>query len=141
MRKNTFIPAMIMTAALIFGLALTAQAAKYQYPRTVDMLTEEELIKLDELEKAYFSGIRDEALTLVKIRFDLHTILRTFPEQVRVIRQRRRGELMTVERYLYSLKLNPEFIQSYVERLRDDVLHYALDQMIKKSDSMGGPRR
>lgn len=128
----------LAVSALFLFCALPALASGPQ--RTIDSLSPEEFAVLDQLEAAYLAGVREQALTLVRIRFDINTMLRTFPEQVRIIRQRKRALLMEVTKYLYSLGLNPEFVEAHTDRLRDDVLHYALDEMIKKSNTLGSSR-
>lgn len=129
-------------APILFALLLllAAPVLATGAPRTVDSLSAEESATLAGLENAYFAGVREDVPTLVRIRFDINTMLRTFPEQVRFIRQRKRALLMEVTKYLYSLGLNPEFVEGHTERLRDDVLHYALDEMIKKSNGLGASR-
>ena len=103
--------------------------------RTYDTLTAEEERELQRLSDYYFEQVKDESLSLVQVRFDVNTILRSFPEQIRIIRQRKRLQLLQVERYLYSLRLNPEFIGAYIDRLEKDSVYYALDMLIKKTNN------
>ena len=111
------------------------------YERTYDTLTAEENQELQRLSDLYMEQIKNESLPLIQVHFDTHTILRSFPEQIRIIRQRQRPLLLQVERYLYSLRLNPEFITSYVDRLEKDSVNYALDLLIKKANAIGSRRR
>lgn len=110
-----------------------AAALGYEGERTYDTLSQEENAELERLSDICFAEVRKEALTLLQARFDVNTILRTFTEQIRVIRYRKRQLFLDVERYLYSLRLNPEFVDSYMRSLREDAVYYALDALIQKS--------
>ena len=123
--------------AFMIGLG-TPFAAKAEYV-TYDQLSPETLAELDLLEMKYFEGVRDDALKLMNIHFDVHTILSTYTPQVRIIRQRKRQEIKTIERFLYSAGLREEFVNDYIHRLRDDVVDYALDVLLEKAKKL--PRR
>ena len=121
-----------LTAVLVLTLSLISFSALAE-TRTYDTLTERELAELDELEEKYFNEIRNEALPMINVFLDTHTILQTFSPQVKIIRQRKREILNEITRYLYSLKLETEFITHYLGWLREDAADYALDAMLKKS--------
>lgn len=103
--------------------------------RTNDTLTVEELAHLARLEARYFQGVREEAVKMIGTFFDTHTIIQTFTPQVRIIRQRKGGELREILRYLSSLRLEQEFITFYVNMLREEVVDQAVDAMLRKSQS------
>lgn len=126
----------ICVIALVLGSALSASADTITY----DKLSPESLAELELLEKKYLDGVKDEALKLMTIHFDVHTIFATFTPQVRTIRQKKRQELKSIERYLYSAGLREEFVNGYIGRLREDAVDYALDALLQKAKTLG-PRR
>ena len=131
--KRTYAPISILLLSLLLAPAFAATALAYDGERTYDTLTPEEDAELERLSGLCFKRIEKEALTLLQIRFDVHTILHTFTDQIRVIRQRNRALFLDVERYLYSLRLNTEFIGNYMQNLREDTVMHALDVLIQKS--------
>lgn len=131
MIRRTFFPFFIFLALLSLFYALPALA--YDGERTFDMLTPEENQELARLEERCFNAVREESLKLLVARFDTHTILRSFPEQIRILQQRKRPFFLEVERYLYSLRLNSEFITSYIRTLKEDTVLHALDVLIVKA--------
>ena len=131
MTRYVFLP--LCPLLILLSLALAAPALAYDGERTYDMLTREENQELTRLEERCFTEVREEALKLLVARFDTHTILRTFPEQIRILQQRKRPLFLEVERYLYSLRLNTEFIGSYVRTLKEDTVLHALDVLITKA--------
>jgi hypothetical protein len=117
---------------LVLGMSSTAKAEYITY----DKLSPEALSELERLETIYFDGVRSEALKLMTIHFDVHTIFATFTPQIRIIRQRKRQELRAVERYLYSCGLREEFVSGYIGRLREDVVDCALDALLEKAKTL-----
>lgn len=132
--KHT-LPHLLSLALLAFFLLLALPAAAYDGERSYDTLTEEENRELERLSALCLAEVRKEAVTLLEVRLDVQTILRTFTEQIRVIRQRKRHLFLDVERYLYSLRLNTEFIDLYIRTLREDAVYHALEALIQKSRS------
>ncbi|MDL2207486.1 hypothetical protein LJB81_02650 [Desulfovibrio sp. OttesenSCG-928-M14] len=131
--KPTYATILILFLSLLLAPAFAAPVLGYDGERTYDTLTPEEGAELERLTDLCFKKIEKEALTLLQARFDVHTILRTFMDQIRVIRQRNRALFLDVERYLYSLRLNTEFIDSYMNNLREDTVMHALDVLIQRS--------
>lgn len=125
---------LILCVLLLFSTAPALfPAPALAFDRTYDTLTPEENAELSRLEERCLKAVRDDALQLLTARFDVHTILRTFTDQIRIIRQRHRALFLDVERYLYSLRLNPEFIDSYMFNLREDSVMGGLDALLLKS--------
>jgi hypothetical protein len=118
--------------ALFLLFLFCCQAAQAEV-RTYDTLTAEELAQLSKLENRYFEEVRAEAVKLVTTFFDTRTIIQTFTPQAHIIRQRKRELLNDIVRYLCTLRLEQEFITHYTNRLRDDVVDYALDAMLQRS--------
>ena len=104
--------------------------------RTYDMLTAEELKHLSELENRYFEAVRAEAVQMITAFFDTRTVIQTFSPQVTIVRQRKRELLNDITRYLCSLRLEQEFITHYINILRSDVVDYALDGMLQRSQQL-----
>lgn len=124
------------TLALLLLCAAPAPVLAYDDERTIDTLTAQEVAELDRLEGNYFKEMRTEGLKLLTSKLDMHSILRSFPEQLRILQQRKRKQYQDVERYLYSLRLNPEFIDSYMRNLKDDSINYAMDTIIQRAKGM-----
>ena len=115
------------------ALLLCGGAFAYDGERTYDQLTDDENRQLELLSQRCLDEVRKESLSLLEVRLDVNTILRTFTDQIRVVRQKKRPLFLDVERYLYSLRLNTEFIGDYMRELREDSVYYALDALIRKS--------
>lgn len=127
MRRCLYVP------LLLCALLLCSAASAYDGERTYDQLTAEENLELERLSQLCLDEVRKESLALLEVRLDVNTILRTFTDQIRVVRQKKRPLFLDVERYLYSLRLNSEFIGDYMRELREDSVYYALDALIRKS--------
>lgn len=123
------LPALVLCSCLLFQTAVLA----YDGERTYDTLTQEENSELERLSALCMDEVRQESLALLEVRLDVNTILRTFTEQIRVVRQKKRHLFLDVERYLYSLRLNTEFISNYMHDLREDTIYHSLDALIRKS--------
>ena len=117
----------------LFLCLLCGPAHAYDGERTYDQLTETENAELERLSNICLDEVRKESIALLEVRLDVNTILRTFTDQIRVVRQKKRRLFLDVERYLYSLRLNTEFIDSYMRDLREDSVYYSLDALIRKS--------
>lgn len=118
---------------VLFFVLAASPALAYDGERTYDQLTEQENAELERLSVICFDEVRRESLALLEVRLDVNTILRTFTDQIRVVRQKKRRLFLDVERYLYSLRLNTEFIDGYMRDLREDAVYYSLDALIRKA--------
>ena len=123
---------LLLCAAICLLFCSDAHAAT----RTYDTLTAEELAHLGTLEDEYFTAVRDDAVKQVRAFFDVHTIMQTFIPQIRILRQRNRDKLNEITRYLCGLHLEQEFITHYITVLREDVVDFALDAMLKKTNGL-----
>ena len=119
--------------ALLFAFFSCGTTAAYDGERTFDQLTAAETAKLDRMSQTCFDEVRKESLALLEVHLDVNTILRTFTDQIRVVRHKKRHLFLDVERYLYSLRLNTEFITGYMRDLREDSVYHSLDALIRKS--------
>ncbi|CAK7036167.1 MAG: hypothetical protein DELT_00574 [Desulfovibrio sp.] len=118
-------------AVLLFsGSALAADMPH----RTFDKLTAPELDALSKVTHEYYMCVAEKlpAVTGADAKSP-QRILATYPEQIRILRQQCRIRLLNVEKILYALDLNPEFITNYSNTLRDDVVYFGLQQMMKKA--------
>lgn len=131
-----FLLALPVAAMVLF--AGTASAAEYAH-RTFDKLNTREKDALSEVTHAYYMSVSSKVATITGA--DKSTparIMATYPERIKVIRQQSRIKLLNVEKLLYSMNLNPEFITNYVTTLRDDVVYFALDQVLRQTGEQKG---
>lgn len=102
--------------------------------RTFDRLSPRELDQLSGVTLAYYQCVSGKLETITGAdNSSSARILETYPPHIRIIRQQCRISLLNVEKMLYSLDLNPEFITNYTTMLRDDVVYFALDQVVKNA--------
>ncbi len=119
----------ILTAALFLFLAAPAGAAS---SRTFDALTDKELDGLSTITRNYYTCVASRLNTVAGADDSTaERIMATYPPHIKILRQDCRVNLVLVEKYLYGLNLNPEFIHNYANTLRDDVVYYALKEKLR----------
>lgn len=101
--------------------------------RTFDRLAPQELDELSKVTFAYYQCVAEklEGITVADAS-SAERAVESYPPHIRIVRQQCRIRLLNVEKQLYGFGLNAEFITNYVNTLRDDVVHYALDSVMKK---------
>lgn len=102
--------------------------------RTFDRMTPDELDRISRVTQTYYMCVSDK---LDSVRgadsSSPDRIIATYSPYIRILRQQCRISLLQVEKELYALGLNPEFITNYVTTLRDDVVSFALQRLLKKA--------
>ena len=112
-----------------WGAAASAKAAS----RTFDLLEPAELDRVSRVTLAYYqcvTGKMDAVSGLESGSAD--RIFATHPPYIYMARQQCRISLLNVEKELYGLLLNPEFINNYTATLREDVVHFSLQHALRK---------
>ena len=102
---------------------------------TFDEMTPAELDHISQVTLSYYLCVRDKLDSVAGADTSSpERILATYPPFIRILRQQCRISLLHVEKELYSLGLNPEFITNYVATLRDDVQYFALQHVLKEAE-------
>lgn len=131
MKIRQFLIALPVLAAVLFSG--TAFAAEHAY-RTFDKLNVEEMDALSKVTHEYYISVSNKVSTITGADASTPSrVMATYPERIKIIRQQSRIRLLNVEKILYAMNLNPEFITNYVNTLRDDVVYFALDQVLRKA--------
>ncbi len=127
--------ALLAFAVLLLCPALSADAAG---GRAFSALTDKELDGLSTISRNYFLCV-SKGLGNITTADDStpERILATYPPYIKMQRQECRVNLVLIEKYLYGLDLNPEFIHNYSNALRDDVVYFALSEKLKQKRTAG----
>ncbi len=116
----------------LFVCLLCPPPAHSAAPRTFEMLTDKELDGLSTVSRNYYICVSGGLKTVTDADDStVERILATYPPFIKILRQDCRVNLVLVEKYLYGLGLNPEFIHNYANTLRDDVVHFTLKEKIR----------
>lgn len=123
-----------ISAFLALAVLLPLGAAKAEITRTFDLLTDAELDQLSKMTLNYYTCVTGRLENMDgPDRSKPERIFATAPPYIMIARQQCRISLINVEKLLYSYGLNPEFITNHVNTLRDDVVHFALQQTLRAS--------
>ena len=119
---------------VVLGMLFLPGVCSGAEARTFDQMNDAELKRISDVTLAYYLCISDRLDTVTDAdKSTPERILATYPPYIRILRQQCRIKLLDVEKELYFLRLNPEFVTNYVVMLRDDVEHFALQQVLKKA--------
>jgi hypothetical protein len=103
-----FLVALPVLAAVLFSGA--ASAAEHVH-RTFDKLNVEEMDALSKVTHEYYRSVANKVATITGADATTPSrIMATYPERIKIIRQQSRIRLLNVEKILYAMNLNPEFI-------------------------------
>ena len=128
--------AALFTCLLVAVLVCPLPAAAAASSRTFDALTDKELDKLATISRNYYTCVSSRINTITGADdSSVQGIIDTYPEHIKILRQECRINLVLVEKYLYGLTLNPEFIHNYTNTLRDDVVYFALQQRLRQAQT------
>lgn len=101
--------------------------------RTFDMLAPAELDRLSEATLGYYRCVGSKLERVEGAdESSLERIQATYHPYIYIARQQCRISLLNVEKLLYSLQLNPEFVTNYVTTLREDVVYFVLQQALRR---------
>lgn len=123
---------------LLLMLVLSGPNARFAAgaAQTFDQMTPQDLDSVSQVTLAYYLCVSDKLDSVTGAdKSSPERIFTTYPPFIHILRQQCRISLLNVEKELYALGLNPEFITNYVTTLRDDVQHFALQQVLKKAES------
>ena len=113
--------------------AMAPQQSAARPTRTFDELHNAELDALSRVTFAYYRCVSDKTAAVVDADASSpERIFATYPPYIFIMRQQCRIGLVQVEKELYRLRLNPEFITNHVNTLRDDVVHFALQEVLAR---------